>query len=74
VLAPTGVAALNVRGQTVHNFFRFRVDVTPEKVRRRESRPRDTKLYRKLRTIIIDEALMRKSDCERDSAARAVVR
>jgi ATP-dependent DNA helicase PIF1 len=40
VLAPTGVAALNVRGQTIHNFFRFRVDVTPEKIRRRESRPR----------------------------------
>ena len=62
VLAPTGVAALNVRGQTIHNFFRFRVDVTPEKVRRRESRPRDAKLYSRLRTIVIDEVSMLRAD------------
>src|SRR5277367_4773947 len=32
VLAPTGVAALNVGGQTIHNFFRFSIDVTPQKI------------------------------------------
>jgi ABC-type lipoprotein export system ATPase subunit len=32
VLAPTGVAALNVGGQTIHSFFNFYVDVTPEKI------------------------------------------
>ena len=34
VLAPTGVAALNVQGQTVYRFFNFWIDVTPEKVRK----------------------------------------
>ena len=32
VLAPTGVAALNVKGQTIHRFFNFYIDVTPEKI------------------------------------------
>ena len=34
VLAPTGVAALNVQGQTIHSFFGFKPSITPEKVRR----------------------------------------
>lgn len=33
VLAPTGVAALNVGGQTVHSFFGFKPDITEEKVK-----------------------------------------
>ena len=28
VLAPTGVAALNVKGQTIHSFFGFRPNIT----------------------------------------------
>ena len=32
VLAPTGVAALNIEGQTIHSFFRFRPDITPSQV------------------------------------------
>ena len=31
VLAPTGVAAVNISGQTIHSFFGFRPDVTVEK-------------------------------------------
>ena len=31
VLAPTGVAAINVRGQTIHSFFGFKPDITIEK-------------------------------------------
>ena len=34
VLAPTGVAALNVKGQTIHSFFGFRPDITVQKVQR----------------------------------------
>jgi len=34
VLAPTGVAALNVRGQTIHSFCRFKPDITLEKVKK----------------------------------------
>ena len=31
VLASTGVAALQLGGQTIHSFFRFFIDITPEK-------------------------------------------
>mgnify|MGYP001594802016 CR=1 FL=1 len=30
VLAPTGVAAVNVQGQTIHSFFGFKPDITPD--------------------------------------------
>ncbi|MDX2095131.1 MAG: DEAD/DEAH box helicase [Alphaproteobacteria bacterium] len=62
VLAPTGVAALNVRGQTIHKFFHFYTDVTPDKIRRHKIRPRNPKLYKKLNTIIIDEISMVRAD------------
>lgn len=62
VLAPTGVAALNVKGQTIHKFFNFYIDVTPDKIRRRQIKPRNPKLYAKLKTIIIDEVSMVRAD------------
>jgi ATP-dependent DNA helicase PIF1 len=62
VLAPTGVAALNVKGQTIHSFFNFYVDVTPEKIRKKKAKPRNAKLYKKLKTIIIDEVSMVRAD------------
>ncbi len=62
VLAPTGVAALNVKGQTIHKFFNFYIDVSPEKIRTHKIKPRNPKLYAKLRTIIIDEVSMVRAD------------
>lgn len=62
VLAPTGVAALNVKGQTVHRFFNFYIDVTPEQIRSKKKKPRNPKLYKKLKTIIIDEVSMLRAD------------
>ncbi|HUY69387.1 MAG TPA: AAA family ATPase [Alphaproteobacteria bacterium] len=62
ILAPTGVAALNVKGQTIHNFFNFYVDVTPEKIRRKKNKPRNAKLYQKLRCLVIDEISMVRAD------------
>ncbi len=62
VLAPTGVAALNVKGQTIHKFFNFYIDVTPEKIRSLKIKPRNPKIYSKLRTIIIDEVSMVRAD------------
>src|SRR5499425_3622026 len=38
VLAPTGVAAINVHGQTIHSFFGFGPGITPERARRRAMR------------------------------------
>jgi len=37
VLAPTGVAALNVKGQTIHSFFRFKPGIIPDRVKRLRS-------------------------------------
>lgn len=62
VLAPTGVAALNVGGQTVHRFFGFGIDVTPESVARRSSAGPNAGLYGNLRTLIIDEVSMLRAD------------
>ncbi len=58
VLAPTGVAALNVKGQTIHSFFGFRPDVTQFTVRKK----RGSSLYRSLDMIIIDEISMVRAD------------
>ena len=59
VLAPTGVAALNVRGQTIHSFFGFppRLMDTSE-IKKRKFR----KLYQKLEVLIIDEISMVRAD------------
>ena len=61
ILAPTGVAALNVGGQTVHSFFHFRPDITPDAIRKRKSTGKNT-LYKKLSTIVIDEVSMVRAD------------
>ena len=62
ILAPTGVAALQVGGETVHRFFGFGIDVTPEKVRESRRKPRRPEIYKNLRTLIIDEASMLRAD------------
>ncbi|MGO9004838.1 MAG: AAA family ATPase [Beijerinckiaceae bacterium] len=61
VLAPTGIAALNVGGQTIHHFFRFTIDVTPQKVASRR-KIRNPKLYKKIDAIVIDEISMVRAD------------
>ncbi|HAT73643.1 MAG: AAA ATPase [Candidatus Moranbacteria bacterium GW2011_GWF2_36_839] len=58
VLAPTGVAAVNIKGQTIHSFFRFKPNITPEKAGRKSPK----KIYQKLDAIIIDEISMVRAD------------
>lgn len=57
VLAPTGVAAVNVSGQTIHSFFRFHPDITQNKVEKI-----DEELYKQLDVIVIDEISMVRAD------------
>lgn len=62
VLAPTGVAAVNIKGQTIHSFFRFKPDITPETVVNIRIRKQATDIYKKIDTIIIDEVSMVRAD------------
>ncbi len=62
VLAPTGVAALNVNGQTIHSFFRFSTHVTEREVKKKSFSSVQRDLYRALTTIIIDEVSMVRAD------------
>jgi ATP-dependent DNA helicase PIF1 len=63
VLAPTGVAALNVQGQTIHSFFGFppRI-ITPGEAGRRVSRKDLLRVYRNLEVLVIDEISMVRAD------------
>src|SRR3990167_2999043 len=60
VLAPTGVAAVNVKGQTIHSFFGFKPDITPDMVK--GMRPKEKSIYKKLDAIVIDEVSMVRAD------------
>ena len=59
VLAPTGLAAINIGGQTIHSFFGFPPRlIQPDDIRR----SRNGRVMRKLDFIVIDEASMVRSD------------
>ncbi|MBU1164464.1 AAA family ATPase, partial [Patescibacteria group bacterium] len=62
VLAPTGVAALNIKGQTIHSFFGFRPDITVQKIQRFYRNRGKKGLFKKLDTIVIDEISMVRAD------------
>ena len=59
VLAPTGVAAINIGGQTIHSFFRL-----PPKIIQKDAikRLRDKSLIENLDMVIIDEVPMVRAD------------
>ena len=63
ILAPTGVAAVNIGGQTIHSFFHFKPNVTPASVKKKKSDQKEKPtIYKKLTTIIIDEVSMVRAD------------
>ncbi|WMX13526.1 MULTISPECIES: ATP-dependent RecD-like DNA helicase [unclassified Aureispira] len=59
VLAPTGIAALNVEGQTIHSFFGF----PPRPLKKEEIKVRrNRRMFQALNTIVIDEISMVRAD------------
>lgn len=62
LLAPTGVAALNIKGQTIHSFFQFKPDITPEGVNEIIVRKTKRRMYEGLDAIVIDEISMVRAD------------
>ncbi|MCF7865260.1 MAG: AAA family ATPase [Candidatus Pacebacteria bacterium] len=61
VVAPTGVAALNVKGQTIHGFFKFKIGMTMHDVKKITAEI-DQKMYQKIDMLIIDEISMVRAD------------
>lgn len=62
VLAPTGVAAVNINGVTIHSFFGFNPGITLEKAARLGHRARSQGIYGELKLLIIDEISMVRAD------------
>lgn len=62
VLAPTGVAAVNIEGQTIHSFFRFKPGVTLKEARGAAKKCEKMKIFHKLECVVIDEISMVRAD------------
>src|ERR1700733_15340786 len=52
VLAPTGVAALNVKGVTIHSFFGFPPGITLENAKEKGKKSKNIALLRSIEMII----------------------
>lgn len=60
VLAPTGVAALNVKGQTIHSLFGFHPNIQKSRVHKADVE--NLEFFKALEMIIIDEISMVRAD------------
>ena len=59
ILAPTGVAAVNVEGQTIHSFFGFPIGILDKEVKASD---RLRKIWKTFDVLLIDEISMVRAD------------
>ena len=62
VLAPTGVAAINVRGETIHSFFKLKPGFELDEATNTRIDDKKRKMYGSIKTILIDEISMVRAD------------
>ena len=63
-IAPTGIAAINIGGQTIHSFFKLNLGVQKPELAEEVYTYSDElrELYKKIDTLVIDEASMVRAD------------
>jgi ATP-dependent exoDNAse (exonuclease V) alpha subunit len=61
-VAPTGVAALNIQGETIHSLMGLPPNVTPAMASRDGRLSRDKKLFHAIDTLVVDELSMVRAD------------
>jgi ATP-dependent exoDNAse (exonuclease V) alpha subunit len=62
-LAPTGVAALNIRGKTIHSLFQFPPKIiSKDEIKDNKYRKEVRELFTNIDTIVIDEISMARAD------------
>ncbi len=63
-VAPTGVAALNINGMTIHNFFGFSIATTVDSAKKKNYQKDEQrrKVIKNLETLVIDEVSMVRAD------------
>ncbi|MCG8410846.1 MAG: AAA family ATPase [Bacteroidales bacterium] len=62
VLAPTGIAAINVKGETIHSFFKLKPGYELDEAYNARLNKKKTSKYRAIKTILIDEISMVRAD------------
>ena len=62
VLAPTGIAAINVRGETIHSFFTLKPGYELDEAKEMRITDKHKKKFKNIKTIAIDEISMVRAD------------
>ena len=62
VLAPTGISAINVNGETIHSFFGIKPGYEKDEARKMKIDDRKRKKFARLKTMFVDEVSMVRAD------------